>query len=237
MKDMKKAFYLLVTGVFVLALGKNAQAQIDQSDTRLLMPDGSPVGWNKLDSIKKEWGADRLRFRHNSEDDKNHVMRLYRLSDEELKSINEAYEQLERDRKAIIGRPAPLFTARDVNGKEWSLAQLKGKVVVLNFWFTSCPPCNVELPHLNEVVKKYAGKDVVFLALTFNDPGDVQAFMQKHEFAYSVIPMSKDIDARYKIKSWPSSFVIDKKGNVQLATGYEDAIGATLSASIDSALL
>ena len=55
-----------------------------------------------------------------------------------------------------------IFAAVDMNGNSYSLGILKGKVVVINFWFVECKPCVIEMPELNEIVEKYKSEEVVF---------------------------------------------------------------------------
>src|ERR687893_223477 len=64
---------------------------------------------------------------------------------------------------------APAFSLTSMDGKKFELASLRGKVVVINFWFTGCPPCIEEMPKLNELVEKFKDKDVVFIAPTWDN--------------------------------------------------------------------
>lgn len=69
----------------------------------------------------------------------------------------------------LVGKQALPFSAKDINGKNYSLESLKGKVIVINFWFVECKPCVMEMPELNKLVEKYENKDVVFLGLAINE--------------------------------------------------------------------
>ncbi|WP_345952655.1 redoxin domain-containing protein [Mucilaginibacter sp. PAMB04168] len=70
---------------------------------------------------------------------------------------------------ALDGITAPNFSGQTLDGTNFHLADLKGKVVVLNFWFIACAPCRMEVTPLNEVVKQFAGKDVLFMSIA-RDP-------------------------------------------------------------------
>ena len=73
------------------------------------------------------------------------------------------------------GMTAPNFTAKDINGDAINFEDLKGKVVVLNFWFIGCPACIAETPKLNQLTEKFADEaDVVFIALTYEPTGKVK---------------------------------------------------------------
>lgn len=131
---------------------------------------------------------------------------------------------IERDKifAEQLNQPAPHFSVTDVDGNTYDLAALKGKVVVLNFWFIGCAPCKREMPELNELVAKYKGKDVVFLAFEVNnnEPGKVK--MVARGFDYTQIPSTRkegDVASRYRIKTYPTSYVIDQAGIVRYGLG------------------
>lgn len=71
----------------------------------------------------------------------------------------------ETESSPLLDQPAPLFEIKDLTGKTVHLEALKGKVVVLNFWFVECKPCVSEIPELNELVFDFQKEDIVFMAL------------------------------------------------------------------------
>lgn len=228
---------LLSVVVFFYATFDSMSASAQEHKLTFMLPDNTVLAPNSLDSLIKAWGGrDKVFFTHNSQDDSNHVMHLVKATPEMLKKLQEANQQRLKAMNAMIGQPAPDWTAKDINGDMCSLGKYKGKVVVLNFWFTTCPPCIQEMPHLNDLTTAYKGKDVVFLGLSFNDEGSMRAFLQKQPFTYHQIPNSDAIDSLYHVQSWPTSFVIDKHGLVTYAGNYDEHISQTLSASIDAAL-
>jgi|GEM_PF-1158096 len=125
----------------------------------------------------------------------------------------------------LVGSTAPDFTVTTIDGKKVSIKSLKGKVVVLNFWFTQCPPCREEMPALNKFVDKYKdNKNVVFLApevVPTTTVAEVQKFLKRVPFTYQVALGGKDAAALYQVKVFPANFVIDKKGIVRMGyVGY-----------------
>jgi peroxiredoxin len=114
-----------------------------------------------------------------------------------------------------IGKPAPAFEIVDIKGKKWSSEKLKGKIVVLNFWFIECQPCIREMPDLNMLQKKYKRKKVVFLALGVNDKTSMIAFLKDHKFTYNIVPGSNTISKAFGVDGFPTNIVIDKNGIIQ----------------------
>ncbi|WP_114941238.1 peroxiredoxin family protein [Mucilaginibacter endophyticus] len=226
---MKKNLSFLI-GLF-LTISAHAQMQV----SKFILPDGKEVPPGKLDSVEKAWGGE-IMFQHDDEDDKKHIMHLIRRTPEMAKAMEEASRKQQMAMESMIGRPAADFSLMDLEGKEVTLSKLKGKVIVLNFWFTSCPPCNTEMPELNKLVKNFDGKDVVFLALTFNNPNMIKEFLKNHSFFYTILPSSRTVDKFYQITSWPTSFVIARDGNVAFAVNFKDDIYAVLSKQITSVL-
>jgi len=133
--------------------------------------------------------------------------------------------QLQKKSHAIIaGNAAPGFSVTDIQGKHYSLEQLKGKIVVLNFWFTNCFPCVKEIPQLNGLVKKYQNNaNLVFLAITFDGLKTVENFLSKTHFNFNIVAGEDSLIKRYNITGYPTSMVIDGTGSVAFAlTSYDE---------------
>lgn len=132
-----------------------------------------------------------------------------------MKQAMEIHEGHEARVESWIGQQAPQFTAKDMAGNEVSLAKLKGKVAVLNFWFTRCHACVLEMPELNQTVQNFKNDDVVFLALNFDKRDETQWFLDnKAQFDYQIIPEAQAIFDQYGIKPCPVSIVIDPNGTI-----------------------
>lgn len=134
----------------------------------------------------------------------------------------------------MINKPAPDFELKDMKGNRWSLRELRNKIVVLNFWFTTCSPCIQEMPELNKLVQAYSNKNVVFLALTDNSKEQVKKFLLKRSFSYTPLLDSHDVDEKYKVYSWPTSIVIDKSGYVKTIVNSNPKIREELESVINA---
>ena len=135
------------------------------------------------------------------------------------------------------GEKALDFIVKDLEGNTIKLSELRGKVVVLNFWFTRCGPCIQELPNLNNLTKEFESKNVEFLAITFNKKDLVEQFLEENSFDYKIAANANDVITMYGIESYPTSIVINKKGEIVLKeSGYRTNIKSVLSNSIKSLL-
>lgn len=116
------------------------------------------------------------------------------------------------------GKPAPAFTLQDLNGKNISLAGLRGKVVILDFWATWCPPCVKEIPHFVELHEQYKDKGVEILGISLDQAGVsvVKAFVQKFQIKYPIMMTDGKVDKAFGgITSIPTTFIIDSAGNIR----------------------
>jgi thiol-disulfide isomerase/thioredoxin len=113
-------------------------------------------------------------------------------------------------------KDAPAFRAVTLDGKELDSTQLRGKVMVANFWFTGCGPCKAEIPELNKLTKEFQGKDVVFLAFTLDDDETtLRRFLKEYPFDYTIVPRSDKIAAQFGIESYPSHVVVGQDGKIE----------------------
>ncbi len=133
----------------------------------------------------------------------------------------------------LIGKDAFPFSAEDINGNQYSLTNLKGKIIVMNFWFVECKPCVMEMPDLNELVKKYEGKDVVFLGFATNETSRINSFLKEKEFSYNIIPNSSNVAKDYNVSGYPTHIVIDRNSKIEYLTS---GLGPTTISDIENTI-
>ena len=112
----------------------------------------------------------------------------------------------------------PAFTVRDIDGKTISLADLKGKVVLVNFWATWCPPCRAEIPDLVKLQDKYRDKLVVLgISEDEVDPAQVKAFATEQKMNYPIVMATTELRQIFKgVAALPTTFVLDTEGKIQM---------------------
>ncbi len=133
----------------------------------------------------------------------------------------------------FIGKEALPFDVTDIFGKKYSLQNLKGKVIVINFWFVECKPCVMEMPELNELVEKYKDKEVVFLGFAMNDKRKIDTFLKTNTYKYNIIPDSKEEVQLYNVNSFPTHLVIDKNSIISY---YVSGLGPTTIIDLDNTI-
>ena len=113
------------------------------------------------------------------------------------------------------GMAAPAFSVRTLDGSTISLSDLRGKVVVLNFWFIGCPVCRSLKPQLNAFKQLFAGRDdIVFLAMTADPANNVEKLLKKEPFDYIQAADAKPALSQFVFGPYPKNIVIDRDGKI-----------------------
>jgi peroxiredoxin len=128
----------------------------------------------------------------------------------------------ERYKARFVGHPAPDFTLRDLHGQDVRLSALRGKVVLVNFWYSSCGPCRLETPGLIELHRQRAKQGLEILGVNLDDiltPGTqhvpLKAFLEEFQVPYKVLLATDRVFDLYGgIPVQPISFLVDRKGTV-----------------------
>lgn len=117
------------------------------------------------------------------------------------------------------GFPAPDFSLPALDGKTYTLSELKGNAVLVNLWATWCPPCRAEMPAIEKIYQEYKDKGFVVLAVnmtTQDDPFAVAPFVQEYGLTFPVLLDENALAAAaYQMRSLPSSYFIDRAGIIR----------------------
>jgi peroxiredoxin len=107
------------------------------------------------------------------------------------------------------------FTLTELGGKKWTLTEQRGKVVVVNFWATWCPPCRKEMPDLETLYKQFKDQGLVILAISDEDAGKVAPFIAEQKVTYPILlDPGRKVNELFQIEGIPKTFVYDRGGKL-----------------------
>jgi peroxiredoxin len=110
-------------------------------------------------------------------------------------------------------REHPEFTLKDLTGKAWTFGDLRGKVVLVNFWATWCPPCRKEMPDLEALYERFQSQGLVILAISDEEAAKVEPFIRERKVTFPVLlDPDRKVNDRFVVNGIPKSFVYDREG-------------------------
>jgi peroxiredoxin len=132
------------------------------------------------------------------------------LSDDE--QFRAAMSRLEGDDRK---REHPEFSLKDLSGKTWTFSELRGKVVLVNFWATWCPPCRKEMPDLETLYGRFGAKGLVVLGISDEEAAKVEPFIRERKVSFPVLlDPGRKVNEMFVVDGIPKSFVYDREGKL-----------------------
>jgi len=132
-----------------------------------------------------------------------------------VRAVNAIKQQQTRS-ASQIGSEAPDFTLADTQGRQIHLQDLRGKVVVVDFWATWCPPCREQMPHLQQIHQQFSDKGVVVLGLDVGEDGPrVSQFARESAYTFALLLGSEPgVTELYFVDGFPTTLVVDRQGKI-----------------------
>ena len=131
-----------------------------------------------------------------------------------IKFLDDGTKEFRLQKIPQEGMSAPPFSVRTLDGQSITLADLRGKVVVLNFWFIGCPACRSMEPPLNAFKARFADSDVIFLAMTTDPKDELEKYLKKERFDYLQAFDAGAAMSQFSFRGFPKNIVIDKEGKI-----------------------
>ncbi len=155
--------------------------------------------------------------------------------------------ELPAEEGVYAGSQAPDFSLPDLEGKSHKLSDYRGKIVLLNFWATWCPPCRAEMPSMEQLQGKLSRDDFVIVAVGTDDGGrdTLKSFVERYRYTFQVLvdPSGLKLMRKFQLSGLPTTFILDREGvirerlsggmewdNKEVISYFQEMIQATSSA-------
>ena len=106
------------------------------------------------------------------------------------------------------------WTISTLDGQEFQMTELQGKVMFLNFWATWCPPCVAEMPGIQRLYDIFKDKNVAFVCISREDPDTVREFVEEHEYSFPIYTMDDERPEAFMSRGIPATFILDQDGDI-----------------------
>ena len=174
--------------------------------------------WRAMSKEDRAEAAFIEAWRRGSREAEDRLKAAYKEKRGDLKGFDEyllGKSRGEKNSGSTFMLPAPEFKGVSLEGKALDTKSLRGKIIVVNLWFIACGPCRKEIPKLNELVREFRSKDVIFIAPTPDRPEALREFMKTLPFEYDIIPEAEKIIESFNAVHFPTHIVIDPNGQIE----------------------
>ncbi len=115
----------------------------------------------------------------------------------------------------VRGKMIPSLNFVTINGKKYNDSNLRGKVLVINFWFKGCAPCVSEMPSLNKLRNEFKDKDVVFIGFATDAEKDLRPmYLNSEKFLFDIVANSQNIAKKFVFNGFPTTYIVDQNGKI-----------------------
>ena len=116
----------------------------------------------------------------------------------------------------MVGSSLPTFEAESIEGVKINTELLKGKLTILNFWFTTCPPCIAEIPGFNSIVEKYGKDEINYISIARNNREEIKEFLNNHSWNFTHLANENDIIHKiFKIEfGYPTTYLLNEDAQI-----------------------
>jgi peroxiredoxin len=185
-----------------------------QKTTKWFLEDGTTFNQKYSDSVFKSKEGYRYStklYRDTISNNFSYV--LYKRDKAEVRETNRDFNDYikadEKNRKKLKKSGIDELTLTDIKGEVHSLETLKDKIILIDFWFINCGSCIKEIPDLNTLKAEFEMEDIEWFGVTYDPKENVERFLKRIKFDYTIIPDSKHLTDRFNIRFYPTTLIID----------------------------
>ena len=147
---------------------------------------------------------------------------LYKLSEKDIQRNLISIDKMPKPAESKFFKTGESFSkikTTDMHGNKINTKNLKGKIIVVNYWYADCVPCISEIPGLNKIADTYKNdSSVVFISIAKDEAGTLEIFLKLHPFKYAIIDNGSFLISENNITSYPTNVVVDQNGKVYFHT-------------------
>lgn len=196
-------------------------AKIDsiQKSTSNFLEDGKPYNQKYADSIFKTKDGYLYNTKFYRDTITNHFTYvLYKRSKTEMRETNRDFNQYikadEKNRKKLKKSVLDDLVMVDIYGNQHDFESIGNKIIVLDFWFTTCAPCIKEMPEMNKLKEEFGTNNVAWFGVTYDNKEKVNRLLSKVQFDFTIVPNSQHLVDRFGIKFFPTTLIIDENRKI-----------------------